>query len=95
MLRALAAACRLQFGFCKRTLLLDVSQYHPTCRSPDLGKVLCANNELKINTDESDELMTEIDELDELKIDTDELKIDADELKIDTNKLKITFDRLD
>jgi hypothetical protein len=61
---------------------------------PDLGnlsKVLCANSELKINTDdtnESDELMTDIDEL-------DELKIDGDELKIDTNKLKITFDRLD
>jgi hypothetical protein len=47
----------------------------------NLSKVLCANNELEINTDESDEL----------KIDTDELKIDADELKIDTNKLKITF----
>jgi hypothetical protein len=51
----------------------------------NLSKVLCANNELEINTDESDEL----------KIDTDELKIDGDELKIETNKLKITFDRLD
>jgi hypothetical protein len=34
----------------------------------------------------------EINELDELKIDTDELKIDADELKIDPNKLKIIYD---
>jgi hypothetical protein len=47
---------------------------------------MSCNKELKINTDESDEL----------EIDTDELKIDADELKIDINQeLKITFDRLD
>ena len=70
--------------------------------SDNLSKVLCANNQLKINNDESDELMTEIDELDEpnidtdeLNIDTDELNIDADELKIDTHKRKITFHRLD